>query len=59
MPPAGAWPDGGMARLATPGKGSDDGGHQLPLSSARSIVASVRAGQQVRRKEMTAGPKAT
>ena len=41
--------------------GSHDGGHQLPLSSARSIVASVRAGQQVRRKEMiiTAGPEAT
>ena len=48
-----------MAWLASPGKGSDDGGHQLPLSSVRSIVASVRAGQQVRRKEMiiTAGPE--
>ena len=42
------------------GKGSDDGGHQLPLSSARSIIAIVRAGQPVRRKEMiiTAGPEA-
>ena len=42
------------------GKGSDDGGHQLPLSSARSIIAILRAGQPVRRKEMiiTAGPEA-
>ena len=49
-----------MARLAIPGKGSDDGGHQLPLSFMRSILASVGAGQQVRRKEMiiTAGPEA-
>ena len=49
-----------MARLGSPGKGSDDGGHQLPLSSARNIVASVRAAQPVRRKEMiiTAGPEA-
>ena len=49
-----------MARLATPGKGLDGGGHQLPLSFVRSIVTSVGAGQLVRRKEMiiTAGPKA-
>ena len=49
-----------MARLATPGKGSDDDRHYLPLSSMRSIVASVRSGQPVRRKEMiiTAGPEA-
>ena len=48
-----------MARLDAPGKGSDDRGHQLPLSFVRSIVASVGAGQQVRRKEMiiTAGPE--
>ena len=54
------WQDGGMAQLATPGKGSDDGRHQLPLSSERSIVASVRAGQPVRRRKMiiTAGPEA-
>ena len=50
VPPAGAWPYGGMARLATPGKGSDGGRDQLPISSERSIVASVSAGQQVRRK---------
>ena len=49
-----------MAQFATPSKGSDDGGHQLPLSSEKSIVASIRAGQPVRRKEMiiTAGPEA-
>ena len=49
-----------MARLVTPGKGSDDGGDRLPLSFVRSIVARVGAGQQVRRKEMiiTAGPEA-
>ena len=50
----------GKARLATPGKGLDDGGHQLPLGFVRSIFANGGAGQQVRRKEMiiTAGPEA-
>ena len=48
--------DGGMARLAIPGKGSDGGGYQfLPLSFERSIIASVSAGQQVRWKEILCG----
>ena len=38
-------------RHGTVRKGSDGGGNQLPLSFERSIIASVSAGQQVRKKE--------